>query len=79
MNNDDVDFVRATYIEGGMEFLGQYINDCGTIVDDQYDFDDVIPEELGLEVGLDDYSDEPVFERNGDGDYVRIQEKDETV
>ena len=79
MDNDDVDFIRATYNEGGMEFLGQYTNDCGTIVEDQYDYDDVIPEELGLEVGLDDYSDEPVFERNGDGDYVRIQEKDETV
>lgn len=79
MDNDDVDFIRATYSEGGMEFLGQYTNDCGTIVNDQYDWDDVIPEELGLEVGLDDYSDEPVFERNGDGDYVRIQEKDKTV
>lgn len=79
MDNDDVDFIRATYSEGGMEFLGEYTNDCGTIVNDQYDWDDVIPEALGEEVGLDDYSDEPVFERNGDGDYVRIQEKDETV
>ena len=79
MDNDDVDFIRATYSEGGMEFLGQYTNDCGTIVNYQYDYDDVIPEALGEEVGLDDYSDEPVFERNGDGDYVRIQEKDETV
>lgn len=79
MDNDDVDFIRATYNEGGMEFLGSYMNDCGTIINDQYDYDDVIPEELGLEVGLDDYSDEPVFERNGDGDYVRKQEKDETV
>ena len=71
MDNDDVDFIRATYSEGGMEFLGQYTNDCGTIVNDQYDWDDVIPEELGLEVGLDDYSDEPVFSRDDDGNFVR--------
>lgn len=71
MDNDDVDFIRATYIEGGMEFLGSYTNDCGTIINDQYDFDDVIPEELGLEVGLDDYSDEPVFSRDDNGNFVR--------
>lgn len=79
MDNDDVDFIKATYSEDGMQFLGQYTNDCGTIVNDQYDWDDVIPEELGLEVGLDDYSDEPVFERNANGDYILIQKKDETV
>ena len=72
MDNDDVDFIKATYSECDMGFLGQYTNDCGVITNDQYDWDDVIPEALGEEVGLDDYSDEPVFERNGDGDYVRI-------
>lgn len=72
MENDDVDFIRATYNEGGMEFIGQYTNVRGTIVNDQCDYDDVIPEELGLEVGLDDYSDEPVFSRDDDGNFVRI-------
>ena len=73
MENDDVDFIKATYIEGGMEFLGSYTNDCGTIINDQYDFDDNIPYDLGQEVGLDDYSDEPMFKLNADGDcYVRV-------
>jgi len=80
MLNDDVDFIKATYIENGMEFLGQYVNDCGTLVNDQYSYDDVIPYDLGQEVGLDDYSDEPMFELNTDGDsYIRIEQKDETV
>jgi hypothetical protein len=61
-----------------MEFLGQYVNDCGILVNDQYGFDDIIPYDLGQEVGLDDYSDEPMFELNTDGDsYIRIEQKDE--
>ena len=79
MENDDVDLIRASYHEAGMQCLGQYTNNCGTLINNQYNYKDIIPKKLGQEVGLDDYSDEPVFELNADGDYVLIKQKDETV
>jgi hypothetical protein len=73
MELDESIFHSAVYHQYN-EGVGEYMNDCGTLIEAHYDIDRPIPYYVAAELGL---IDNPMFTVSADGEYV-TQIKDDT-